>query len=57
MNMIWASWSWLSWIYWLICLGLLIVVIAELFREKSVWKQISAAMIVIPLVLRVLMLK
>lgn len=47
----------MSWVYWLICLGLLAVVLIELFREKNVWKQISAAMIIIPLVLRALMLK
>ncbi len=55
--MIWASWSWLSWIYWLICLGLLAVIISEIFRERGFWKQVSAAMIIIPLILRVLMLK
>ena len=55
--MIWASWTWLSWVYWLICLGLLAVVLLELLREKGFWRQVSAAMIVIPLVLRALMLK
>ncbi len=55
--MIWASWSWLSWIYWLTCLGLLVLIIFEIFREKGFWRQVSAAMIIIPLILRVLMLK
>lgn len=57
MSMIWASWSWLSWTYWLMCLGLLAVIVSEIFKEKGFWKQVSAAMIIIPLILRALMLK
>ncbi|HNV34685.1 MAG TPA: hypothetical protein PKK63_04040 [Bacillota bacterium] len=48
---------WLTWSYWLICLGLLAALLLEVFREKNVWKQISAAMVIIPLALRVLLWK
>ncbi len=49
--------TWMTWIYWAICLGLLLTLLLEIFREKNIWKQISAAMIIIPLTLRVLFWK
>lgn len=49
--------TWMTWAYWVICLGLLLTVLVEMFREKEFWKQLSAAMIIIPLVLRVLFWK
>jgi hypothetical protein len=47
----------LFWIYWLFCLGVFAVLLLEVFREKSIWKQITIAMIIIPFALRVLMWK
>ncbi len=44
-------------IYRLILLLVLILVLRCMFRERSFWKQATAAMVVIPLVLRLLMLK
>ncbi|MEG1602753.1 MAG: hypothetical protein RRY12_07755 [Cloacibacillus sp.] len=44
-------------IYRLILLLVLILVLRCMFRERSFWKQVTAAMVVIPLVLRLLMLK
>jgi hypothetical protein len=35
----------------------LLLVLWCLFNEKSFWKQVTAALVVIPLVLRLLMLK
>ena len=36
---------------------ILLLVLRCLFEEKDFWKQITAALVVIPLVLRLLMLK
>lgn len=44
-------------IYRLILLLVLLLVIKCMFRERSFWKQVTAAMVVIPAVLRLLMLK
>lgn len=44
-------------IYRLILLLVLILVLKCMFRERSFWKQVTAAMVVIPVVLRLLMLK
>jgi len=44
-------------IYRGIVLFVLVLVIRCLFREKDFWKQVTAALVVIPLILRVLMIK
>lgn len=44
-------------IYRLILLALLLLVLKCMFRERSFWKQVGAAMVVIPAVLRLLMIK
>ncbi|HPI97857.1 MAG TPA: hypothetical protein PLV56_03850 [Synergistales bacterium] len=44
-------------IYRGIVLFVLALVIRCLFREKDLWKQVTAALVVIPLILRVLMIK
>jgi hypothetical protein len=44
-------------IYRGIVLFVLALVIRCLFREKDFWKQVTAALVVIPLILRVLMIK
>jgi len=44
-------------IYRGIVLFVLTLVIRCLFREKDFWKQVTAALVVIPLILRVLMIK
>ena len=36
---------------------ILLLVLQCLFQEKNFWKQVTAALVVIPLVLRLLMLK
>ncbi len=47
----------MTYIYRLIVLLVLALVIRCMFRERSFWKQVTAVMVVIPLVLRLLMLK
>ena len=47
----------LAWIYWGICLFMIILVLRSLYREKSLREQWVAAMVLIPLLLRVLMIK
>ena len=47
----------LTWIYWAICLLMIVLVLRNLYREKSLREQWVAAMVVIPLLLRVLMIK
>ncbi|MCF7936449.1 MAG: hypothetical protein K9L28_08915 [Synergistales bacterium] len=44
-------------IYRGIVLLILVLVLRCLFREKSFWKQVTAVLVVIPLVLRLLMIK
>ena len=44
-------------IYRAIVLFILLLVVACQFREKDFWKQTTAALVVIPLVLRLLMIK
>jgi len=44
-------------IYRLILLLILILVLRCMFRERSFWKQTTAALVIIPLVMRLLMLK
>lgn len=47
----------LTWIYWAITLLMIVLVLRSLYREKSLREQIVAAMVLIPLLLRVLMIK
>lgn len=47
----------LTWIYWAITLFMIILVLRSLYREKSLREQIVAAMVLVPLLLRVLMIK
>lgn len=47
----------LTWIYWAITLLMIVLVLRSLYREKSLREQIVAAMVLVPLLLRVLMIK
>jgi hypothetical protein len=47
----------LTWIYWAICLLMIVLVLRNLYREKSLREQWVAAMVLIPLLLRVFMIK
>jgi hypothetical protein len=47
----------LTWIYWAICLLMVVLVLRSLYREKSLREQWVAAMVLIPLLLRVFMIK
>jgi len=47
----------LTWTYWTICLLMIILVLRNLYREKSLREQWVAAMVLVPLLLRVLMIK
>ncbi len=44
-------------IYRLILLMVLLLVLKCMFRERSFWKQATAAMVLIPVVMRLLMIK
>ncbi len=44
-------------IYRGILLFIMIFVLRCMFRERSFWKQVTAAMVLIPMVLRLLMIK
>ena len=44
-------------IYRMILLLVLILVLRCMFHERSFWKQATAALVIIPLVMRFLMLK
>lgn len=47
----------LFWIYWSFCLAILLTLVLDMIKEKDVWKQVTAAMVIIPLALRVLLWK
>jgi len=47
----------LTWVYWAITAFMIILVLRSLYREKSLREQIVAAMVLVPLLLRVLMIK
>jgi hypothetical protein len=47
----------LTWIYWAITALMIVLVLKSLYREKSLREQIVAAMVLVPLILRVLMIK
>ncbi len=44
-------------IYRGILLFIMVFVLRCMFRERSFWKQVTAAMVLIPMVLRLLMIK
>ncbi|MCC6476231.1 hypothetical protein IT157_04175 [bacterium] len=47
----------LFWIYWIICISALVLSLRSFFHAKE-WKhELSAALVMLPLVLRVLFLK
>ena len=47
----------LTWIYWAITAFMIILILRSLYREKSLREQVVAAMVLVPLLLRVLMIK
>jgi len=47
----------LQYIYLGIVLFLLVCILAKLFAQKSVFSQIDAALVLVPLVLRLLLIK
>ena len=47
----------LTGIYWAICVLMIVLVLRSLYREKSLREQWVAAMVLVPLLLRVLMIK
>lgn len=47
----------LFWIYWSFCLVILLTLVLDMMKEKDIWKQVTAAMVIIPLALRVLLWK
>ncbi|MCQ4765278.1 hypothetical protein [Cloacibacillus evryensis] len=44
-------------IYRLILLLVLLLALRCMFRESSFWKQVTAAMVIVPMVLRLLLIK
>jgi ABC-type molybdate transport system permease subunit len=44
-------------IYRAILLFMLVFVLRSMFRERSFWKQLADMLVVIPMVLRILMIK
>jgi hypothetical protein len=47
----------LTWIYWAITVFAIVLVLRNLFREKSLREQWVAVMVLIPLLLRALFIK
>lgn len=47
----------LTWIYWAITVFFIVLVARSLYREKSLREQWVAAMVLVPLLLRALMIK
>jgi hypothetical protein len=47
----------LTWIYWAITVFMIVLVLRSLYRERSLREQLVAAMVLVPLLLRVLMIK
>ena len=45
----------LTWVYWAITALMIVLVLISLYREKSLREQIVAALVMVPLLLRVLM--
>jgi hypothetical protein len=44
-------------LYRLICLGLALLVVASILRRRSLGEQVTAGMVLVPLVLRLLLVK
>lgn len=47
----------MAWVYWGLCVIVLVLCAYELATEKNSWKQATAALVMIPLLLRVLLWK
>ncbi len=47
----------IPWIYWAINLIVIMLIVKCVYSEKSLRRQISGAMVIIPLLLRVLFIK
>lgn len=47
----------MAWVYWGLCVIVLVLCAYELATEKNPWKQATAALVMIPLLLRVLLWK
>lgn len=47
----------ISWIYWAINLVFILIIIRCVFKDKSLRSQMNGAMVIIPLILRVLFIK
>ena len=47
----------LFWIYWLIAVSMGCVLIAALFKERDKGIQATAAMLLVPVILRILLIK
>lgn len=47
----------LTLIYRAILVFLMVFVLRCMFRERSFWKQVTAALVLIPVILRILMIK
>ena len=47
----------LKWIYWVITVFFIVLVVRNLYREKSLREQFVAAMVLVPLLLRALFIK
>ena len=47
----------LTWVYWAITVLMIVLVVRCLYREKSLREQFVAAMVLVPLLLRVLFIK
>lgn len=47
----------LTWVYWAITVLMIVLVVRCLYREKSLREQFVAAMVLVPLLLRVFFIK
>jgi hypothetical protein len=47
----------MTFVYRGIALFILALVLRCMFREKDFWKQVTATMVIVPLVLRILLIK
>ena len=47
----------LTWVYWALTVFVIVLVVRSLYREKSLREQFVAAMVLVPLLLRVLFIK
>ena len=47
----------LKWVYWSIVVLSIILVVRNLYREKSLREQLVAAMVLVPLILRAFFIK